>query len=183
MRAFTALVLAAVAAAVSASTPPAPAEMLRPSAFWIRATAAPYYHAYLQPPAPGATGAATGAAILGDAATAGQFFLTYGRLVLVSAGKELDAVVSEEVIGAREDGTGGRLAVRFQVGSVGSGKGGFVYSGDAVGWRRGGVEREDGAWLVCGGELFVDLGREGEETPDGCVDLTIHFYFGATAEV
>lgn len=71
----------------------------------------------------------------------------------------------------------GRLRFTFEteVGEVGT-YGGFRYTGDAVQWHVGGDMRpNESAWLVCDGELFVNLGDYGVQTPEGCVDQTVSF--------
>lgn len=140
---------------------------------WIRAVAAPNFHKYLQSSHPGQAGVA----VLNDASTAGQFTVTNGALVLVGgagAGANLYAVVNSTVVGPGA----GRLAVTFE--TKANAYGAFKYSGDALQWAVAGVTRpNDSAWLVCGGqELFVNLGSYGYQTPEGCADQTVSFFWG-----
>jgi hypothetical protein len=146
------------------ATSPVPAPTLKEANVWIRAVADPYVHKYLQSSPPDAPGPA----VLGPAATAAQFTFTYGGLVLRGEGFALFGVVHPEVIG-----TGvGRLRVTFEK-NTGT-YGGFTYTGDEVQWRQGGITRpNESAWLVCGGELFVNLGDFGEQNLVGCTDQTV----------
>lgn len=143
----------------------------------ISAVAAPNFHKYMQTKPL----YATGAALLGDYTTAGQFQVVDGQLVqLVSAPgaavKLLYAVVSETRY--INDNS---LSVTFSATKNTYGQ--FAWQGDGLTWSVAGVTRPNSAaWYVCTGQqLFINLGNYLYQTPAGCVDQTIHYYNDKTA--
>jgi hypothetical protein len=124
---------------------------------------------------------ATGAALLGDYTTAGQFQVVDGQLVqLVSAPgaaeKLLYAVVSETRY--INDNS---LSVTFSTTKNTYGK--FAWNGDGLTWSVAGITRPNAAaWYVCTGQqLYINLGNYLYQTPAGCSDQTIHYYNDKTA--
>lgn len=136
------------------------------------AVAAPNFHKYMQTKPL----YATGAALLGDYTTAGQFQIVNGQLVqLVSAPgaaeKLLYAVVSET-----RYINGNSLSVTFS--TTKNTYGTFAWSGDGLTWTVAGITRPNAsAWYVCTGQqLYINLGNYLYQTPAGCADQTIHYY-------
>ncbi|KAF3008650.1 hypothetical protein E8E13_008712 [Curvularia kusanoi] len=154
-----------------------PGATLQTGYYWIRAVAAPNFHKYLQTKPL----YSTGAALLGDYTTAGQFQVVDGQLVqLVSAPgaavKLLYAVVSETRY--INDNS---LSVTFS--ATKNTYGAFAWQGDGLTWSVAGVTRPNSAaWYVCGGQqLYINLGNYLYQTPAGCADQTIHYYNDKTA--
>ncbi|KAI0021194.1 hypothetical protein F4780DRAFT_305205 [Xylariomycetidae sp. FL0641] len=146
--------------------------------YWIRAVESPNYHSYLQAaPSPGPAYLRSPAAH-----AAGQFNVVDGQLAYRNPGGEaLYLGVDESAAGAADNRT---LAARFATGK--NGYGAFAFEGDALTWRAAGLERPNtAAWYVCGdeGQLYVNTGAYAYDTPEGCVDETIHYYGGSTADV
>lgn len=154
-----------------------PGTTLQSGYYWIRAVAAPNFHKYLQT----SPLYSTGAALLGDYTTAGQFQVVSGQLVqLVSAPgapvKLLYANVAEE-----RSINNMSLAVTFS--ETKNTYGTFAFGGDDLQWSVAGVDRPNkSAWYVCTGQkLYVNLGNYLYQTPSGCADQTIHYYNDKTA--
>ncbi|KAF7166685.1 hypothetical protein CNMCM5623_000229 [Aspergillus felis] len=62
----------------------------------------------------------------------------------------------------------------------------FGFQGDAVTWSVSDIARPNvAAWYVCGdqGQLYINTGAYGYQTPAGCYDETIHSYGGSTPTV
>lgn len=123
----------------------------------------------------------TGAALLGDYTTAGQFQVVSGQLVqLVSAPgqpvKLLYANVAEE-----RSINNMSLAVTFSESKNTYGT--FAWGGDDLQWSVSGVNRPNkSAWYVCTGQkMYINLGNYLYQTPSGCADQTIHYYNDKTA--
>jgi len=139
---------------------------------------APNFHKYMQTKPL----YATGAALLADYTTAGQFQVTAdGQLVqLVSAPgaavKLLYAVVSETRYVNDKS-----LSVNFSTTKNTYGQ--FAWQGDTLTWSAAGVSRPNtAAWYVCTGQqLYINLGSYLYQTPAGCADQTIHYYNDKTA--
>ncbi|KAF2629556.1 carbohydrate-binding module family 1 protein [Macroventuria anomochaeta] len=171
---------AAVPSAPAATGTPAgsgPGTTLQSGYYWIRAVAAPNFHNYMQTKPL----YATGAALLGDYTTAGQFQVVDGQLVqLVSAPgapvKLLYAVVSETRY--INDNS---LSVTFSTTKNTYGQ--FAWNGDGLTWTVAGITRPNAAaWYVCTGQqLYINLGNYLYQTPAGCADQTIHYYNDKTA--
>ncbi|KAJ4410453.1 hypothetical protein N0V91_001939 [Didymella pomorum] len=170
---------AATPSAPAATGTPAgsgPGTTLQSGYYWIRAVAAPNFHKYMQTKPL----YATGAALLGDYTTAGQFQVVDGQLVqLVSAPgtavKLLYAVVSETRY--INDNS---LSVTFSTTKNTYGQ--FAWQGDGLTWSVAGLTRPNSAaWYVCSGQLYINLGNYLYQTPAGCSDQTIHYYNDKTA--
>ncbi|KAF2036320.1 hypothetical protein EK21DRAFT_52660 [Setomelanomma holmii] len=158
----------------SGSTPAGtgPGTTLQSGYYWIRAVEAPNFHKYLQT----SPLYSTGAALLGDYTTAGQFQVVDGQLVqLVSAPGEpvklLYGVVSETRY--INDNS---LSVTFS--TTKNTYGTFAWQGDGLTWTVAGLTRPNSAaWYVCAGQqLYINLGNYLYQTPAGCADETIHYY-------
>ena len=137
------------------------------SYYWIRAVEDPNFHKYLQT----SPTYSTGAAIMADYTTAGQFQIVDGQLVElvdVAKGTLLYANVGQPV-----NSSDTKLPVTFS--KTKNTYGTFQFSGDAVQWSVAGISRPNlSAWLVCGSQqLFVNLGAYGYMTPAGCADETV----------
>ncbi|KAH7075774.1 hypothetical protein BKA63DRAFT_306713 [Paraphoma chrysanthemicola] len=149
-----------------------PGTTLQTGYYWIRGVAAPNFHKYMQT----SPLYSTGAALLGDYTTAGQFQVVDGQLVqLVSAPGEpvklLYGVVSETRY--INDNS---LSVTFS--ATKNTYGTFAWQGDGLTWNVAGVSRPNAsAWYVCTGQkLYINLGNYLYQTPAGCADQTIHYY-------
>lgn len=57
--------------------------------------------------------------------------------------------------------------------------GDFAFQGDTLVWSVAGMQRPNtAAWLVCeGGAVFVNTGAFLYQTPEGCFDHTVSFFF------
>ncbi|USP81128.1 carbohydrate-binding module family 1 protein [Curvularia clavata] len=154
-----------------------PGTTLQSGYYWIRAVAAPNFHKYMQTKPL----YSTGAALLGDYTTAGQFQVVSGQLVqLVSAPgqpvKLLYANVAEE-----RSINNMSLAVTFSESKNTYGT--FAWGGDDLQWSVASVNRPNkSAWYVCTGQkMYINLGNYLYQTPSGCADQTIHYYNDKTA--
>lgn len=130
----------------------------------------PHFHDYLQTTQQNTAGPA----ILGPAASAGQFAVEGGQLV--SLGDPAAPLYLHVEQPADLADPPRALAARFE--ETEGDFGAFVFSGDALTWAAEGVSREnEAAWLACeGDELFVNTGAYGYETPEGCSDHTVSVY-------
>ncbi|KAJ8105719.1 hypothetical protein OPT61_g10010 [Boeremia exigua] len=133
-------------AATSTPVGSGPGTILQDGYYWIRAVAAPNFHKYMQTK----PSYATGAALLEDYTTAGQFQIVDGQLVqLVSAPgaavKLLYAVVSET-----RYINGNSLSVTFSTTKNAYGQ--FAWQGDGLTWTVAGVSRPNSAaWIKLNG--------------------------------
>ncbi|KAI1333890.1 hypothetical protein F5Y15DRAFT_320730 [Xylariaceae sp. FL0016] len=148
--------------------------------YWIRAVESPNYHSYLQA-APTATPyPGSGDAYLLTASAAGQFNVVSGQLVFYMPSSEPLYMGVEN----SANKTQRTLATWFN--STENSYGTFAFSGDALTWTVDDIDRpNEAAWYVCGdeGRLYINTGAYAYDTPDGCVDETIHYYGGSTADV
>ncbi|KAL2108076.1 hypothetical protein VUR80DRAFT_4306 [Thermomyces stellatus] len=155
---------------------PTPSE-LQEGALWVRAVTDPHFHDYLQTDPQNAPGPA----ILGPAASAGQYNVEGGQLLSLGDPATPLYLHVEQPDDLADPPRA--LAATFE--ETESDFGEFAFSGDALTWGVEGLSREnDAAWLVCeGGQLFINTGAYGYQTPEGCSDHTIHYYNGVTADV
>lgn len=175
----TTIMTTTASAQPSATAPPSsgtpagtgPGTTLQTGYYWIRAVAAPNFHKYMQT----SPLYSTGSALLGDYTTAGQFQIVNDQLVqLVSAPGEATKLLYGVVSETRYINDNS-LSVTFSETKNTFGK--FVWSGDGLQWSAASVTRpNNGAWYVCSGKLYVNLGNYLYQTPAGCADQTIHYY-------
>lgn len=147
---------------------PTPSE-LQEGALWVRGVTDPHFHDYLQTTPQNSPGPA----LLGPAASAGQYNVENGQLV--SLGDPATPLYLH--IEQPDDLADPPRALAATFAEAESEFGEFVFNGDALTWNAEGMTREnDAAWLVCeGGALFVNTGAYGYQTPEGCSDHTVSF--------
>lgn len=131
----------------------------------------PHFHDYLQTTPQNAPGTA----ILGPAASAGQYNVENGQLV--SLGDPATPLYLHVEQPADLADPPRALAASFEEAESEFGE--FVFSGDALTWDVAGLTRENNAaWLVCeDGALFINTGAYGYQTPEGCSDHTVSSSF------
>ncbi|GIJ91467.1 hypothetical protein Asppvi_010433 [Aspergillus pseudoviridinutans] len=143
--------------------------------YFIRAVETPAYHSYLQT-IPSAT---PGPAYLSSNTNAGQFNIISGQLVYNTGASQLYMNVEDPV-----NKTQRTLQTWFN--KTQNQYGTFGFQGDAVTWTVSDIARPNvAAWYVCGdqGQLYINTGAYGYQTPAGCYDETIHSYGGSTPTV
>lgn len=125
---------------------------------------------------------ATGAAVLGDYTTAGQFQVVDGQLVqLVSGPGEKPEKLLYGIVSETRYINNKSLSVTWSETKNSYGK--FAFNGDGLTWTVSGVSRPNAAaWYVCSGQqMYINLGDYLYGTPSGCADQTIHYYNDKTA--
>lgn len=157
---------------IASSSIPAPTT-LQPGAYWIRAVVPPNYHKYLQTKPANLPGPA----ILDSYTTAGQFNIVDGQLVNKVSSPPLYLWVEEPPANSSPPRT---LATWFN--TTRNPFGTFAWQGDTLTWSVPSIKRQNvAAWLVCSkkdqGALFVNTGAYGYQTPSGCADQTVGFFF------
>ncbi|KAI5891188.1 carbohydrate-binding module family 1 protein [Schizophyllum commune H4-8] len=149
---------------------------LVPGYSFIRAVQAPNFHKYLQ----SEILETASDAVLGEPADAAQFEITGGQLVQHASAAPLYATVEAPASAETK-----KLKVTWSASKDTLGT--FVFQGDSVEWSSPSVKRQqNNAWLVCEDteghkDVYINLGPYSYQTPEGCVDQTIHGYTGSTA--
>ncbi|KAF2865332.1 carbohydrate-binding module family 1 protein [Massariosphaeria phaeospora] len=176
--AATSIVLPGTPVATNAPSGTGPGKTLQSGYYWIRGVAAPNFHKYMQTKPL----YSTGAALLGDYTTAGQFQIVDSQLVqLVSGAGEKPEKLLYGIVSETRYINNMSLSVTFSEAKNSYGK--FAWNGDGLTWSVAGLQRPNAAaWYVCTGQqMYINLGNYLYQTPAGCADQTIHYYNDKTA--